>query len=488
VVFCNERPVKDSWSDAFNCASQRFGMATIQPHSRAALHTHQAEKVWWGACRSPQSTLKHSPYRRGEVEYWCLADTREERPAAPEAGSSDSSSVGASCSPEEQQRLEDLRAEAQRQAEAERAALEPLWAREAQALKDEAEGRPRPAPVAVPAPAPAVRPMEPPAQPVSRSGDWQTSGNWYCISEAGNDWTVFDTTQDGLVVRSHNSQTGNVYARIASGRYAIAQHPGNTLTFHDGETAVFELPSQWGPTRSLCSRSLGAHPAAANLVWKVARPRQVQTMTIQEFYSHLAGNAASVRNAVSQCSGVIEAANRAFPAYLGYHANIVRAAWTTMEGSQMIYAQHPLRRLEIMRDTYRLNVERLRGTAVQSNASYSWWQITECLAAAQLGTPTSQGASCTNASGQRLDLVRRNLEDLEATCRAQIDASNRANLTGAPMDRAWLQRTFIDHCGADAKRMFQSAVQRYAPMGGPTGAVGVCLNARRVEQLQGMGF
>lgn len=155
VLFCNERPAKDSWADSFNCNRQSLGLVIIGADERAALHTHRAEATRWAACAWPKARIQYKPERNESFAYWCMEDMSQAQTLGSERPPSGASGTAAeSCRPQESEQLAQELATARQQAEAERMSLEKLWAQEADALRAEAEGRPRVAAAAPQGPAP----------------------------------------------------------------------------------------------------------------------------------------------------------------------------------------------------------------------------------------------------------------------------------------------------------------------------------------------
>lgn len=52
-VFCNYKPKKDSWAEAFDCEKGQFGLDILAPGKAAAQHTNNVQKVYWAACNYP---------------------------------------------------------------------------------------------------------------------------------------------------------------------------------------------------------------------------------------------------------------------------------------------------------------------------------------------------------------------------------------------------------------------------------------------------
>ncbi len=74
VTWCAWHPAKGAWSEAFDCDKDAFGrggLATIAANAQEASHTHNAEKIFWFACRRPsypRVTYKSGIGFRGHCE------------------------------------------------------------------------------------------------------------------------------------------------------------------------------------------------------------------------------------------------------------------------------------------------------------------------------------------------------------------------------------------------------------------------------------
>jgi predicted secreted protein len=49
--YCAYRPKKGAWTESFNCEQNQFGSWQVGPNNRTAVHTKNAEKIFWAACR-----------------------------------------------------------------------------------------------------------------------------------------------------------------------------------------------------------------------------------------------------------------------------------------------------------------------------------------------------------------------------------------------------------------------------------------------------
>jgi|GEM_PF-3636404 len=109
------------------------------------------------------------------------------------------------------------------------------------------------------------------------------------------------------------------------------------------------------------------------------------------------------------------------------------------------------------------------------------------LAASSVTSP-----SCTNANGQRLDDVHRHMDDLEATCQAELRAFNQVRSPQQAVDRNKLYAEYMGQCGAEAKKHHERELQYYLQRPHeyePTALrLGTCLRKQRIQQLQKLGF